>query len=50
LKYTTATNAAILINTSAVFVAVWGFAKGEADVRKILGFGVYLTVSSGTEI
>ncbi len=53
LKYTTATNAAILINTSAVFVAVWGFVRGEATLRKIVGvilsfFGVILIISKGT--
>jgi drug/metabolite transporter (DMT)-like permease len=53
LEYTTATNAAILINTSAVFVAVWGFLKGEANRRKILGVfmsfaGVVLIVSKGS--
>ena len=52
LEYTTATNAAILINTSAVFVAIWGFMKGEADARKIFGVfisfaGVILIVSKG---
>jgi len=53
LEYTTATNAAILINTSAVFVAIWGFLRGEANARKILGVflsfaGVILIVSKGT--
>ncbi len=53
LEYTTATNAAILINTSALFVAVWGFMKGEASVRKIVGVlisfaGVILIESKGT--
>lgn len=53
LKYTTATNASILINTSAVFVAIWGFVKGEANPRKVAGVflsfaGVILIVSKGT--
>ncbi len=52
LEYTTATNAAILINTSAVFVAIWGFVRGEANARKIFGVlisfaGVILIVSKG---
>lgn len=52
LEYTTATNAAILINTSAVFVAIWGFMRGEANARKIFGVlisfaGVILIVSKG---
>ncbi|AAB90720.1 MULTISPECIES: DMT family transporter [Archaeoglobus] len=53
LKYTTATNASILINTSAVFVALWGLVKGEANPRKLAGVflsfaGVVLIVSKGT--
>uniref|UniRef100_A0A7C2NAB7 DMT family transporter n=1 Tax=Archaeoglobus fulgidus TaxID=2234 RepID=A0A7C2NAB7_ARCFL len=53
LKYTTATNASILINTSAVFVALWGFVRGEANPLKIAGVflsfaGVILIVSKGT--
>ncbi len=53
LEYTTATNASILINTSAVFVALWGFVKREANPRKLFGVflsftGVVLIVSKGT--
>ncbi|WP_202318450.1 DMT family transporter [Archaeoglobus neptunius] len=53
LKYTTATNASILINTSAIFVAVWGFVNEGANARRILGVtisfaGVVLLVSRGT--
>ncbi len=53
LKYTTATNASILINTSAVFVAIWGFVKGETNPWKVAGVflsfaGVILIVSKGT--